>query len=246
MTKRKDAIALFDLISKGKSERPAGLSVPSWFSKRPAPPPAPDAGQPDSAEPPPMPEPSPFSPTAPYEPMLSVADNRVKISMNYATGGVVVAGLVVSLLFVFFLGRYSVRTSGPAPATSDAAGGRDTSYHPGADPNAALNPGERVKGKYYLIIDRMKGMTDDDKQDAVAIADYCQKCNYPCNVVKYGTQCYAVLSLKPFDSPGSREAMDYAKAIEDLGKKYKPPQGRSKYNFSQERSGRLDPSFHKE
>jgi hypothetical protein len=105
----------------------------------------------------------------------------------------------------------------------------------------------RVKGKYYLIIERTAHLTDADRLDAEAIADFCNKNNFPCGVVQYGTQSYAVWSLQPFDSSTSPEALDYAKKVEDLGKRYKPPPGRGIYKFKQEdKTGHFNPLFPKE
>jgi hypothetical protein len=230
--------------------------VPGWFSKRPSS--APDAAQEDSpapsesqaaaqpspSGPSPLPEPSTFSPASAAEPMLTIADSRVKLSMNYVTCAAAILGMVALLALMYYVGRVSARPG--APLAGDGAGGSQTSGRPGGgvEANSAPPASERVKGKYYLIIDHMQAMTDKDFQDAEAVQEYCRKNNYPCDIVKLGTKCYAVWSLKAFDSPDSREAVDYAKAVEDLGKKYRPPSGRSAYTFSQHnRAGKLDHSF---
>jgi hypothetical protein len=256
MSKRKDAIALFDLISKGKTEHAPGMSVPGWFTKRPAPAEGPEGAEgtegapaPPASGPPPIPQSPVFSAETPAEPMFSTAPNQIRITLNYATCAIAGLGIVLLLGIFFWLGRLSARPSAPvaagpeatpAPNVSGAAGGT-------SDPNVtAFLPVARASGKYYLIIDRMTGKTEDDRADAVAIYQYCQKSGQPCMALMYGTQSYAVLSLKPFDSASSREALDFAKSIEDLGKKYRPLPPRKKYNFSQQRAGRLDPSFYKE
>ena len=241
MTKRKDSTALFDLINKGRTEGAGpGLNVPGWFSKRPPPVPAVEESQ--EQEPPAQSVLGPFAPPpAAPEPLVSRGEGRVRFSMNYVTCAASVMGLLAVLLGAFWLGRVTRPAAAPpgeAPLRGGTVrpGGSDT----GTPPPAAT---EREKGKWYLVIQRLGGMTDKDWQDAEAIVDYCKRNNRPCDIVKWGTVCYAVWSLQPFPSPDSKEARDYAKGVEELGVKYKPPPGRLKYDFNQKRNGKFDPTF---
>ena len=260
MSKRKDAVALFDLINKGRTEQASpGLNVPGWFSKRGAPAPTPPGaempeplpempvaeGQPPAlpAAPVAAPQISSFAPAAPSEPFLTRADGRVKFSLNYIACAATAMGLIAVLLGTFWLGRVTAARSNSALNPTPArGGGGDGNLTSGAGGGAAP---ERVKGKWYLIIDRMAGRTDKDWDDAKAIVDYCQAHNEKATIVNLGTQCFAVWSLKPFDDPGSKEAMDYAKAISELGANY-----RGKYHFSQYSgtgaSRKLSPSYIKQ
>ncbi len=258
MTKRKDAVALFDLISKGKDKaegKAPGLNVPGWFRKTSAP----VEGEPDrqpgegqaDASPAPASAPALQQPASvslgalePAEPMVAFADGRVRISVNLVTCAVAVMGLVFALGMMFYLGRVTGRA--PAVGGGEIAGGGAAAKAGAGEANWAEVLAKWTKGKYYLIIDRMRGMTDKDKEDALAIAEYCRRNGHPCEAVVLNSQppVYAVQSLEPFDGPTGPKNLEFAKVIEDLGKRYQPPPGRSKYTFSQKRrDGTLDPSF---
>lgn len=244
MTKRKDAVALFDLLSKTRQER-TGLDVPGWFGK-PADgePPAQTGPEAPSSPPPLEPAPFPFSP-APTEPLISAADGRVRLSMNYVTCATLAMGLVALLFVSFWLGRKTYRPPTVPAANAPTFPGRTPLGGGAGDANVPPSPWE--KGKYYLIVDRMTGRTEKDLASARAIVDYLAKKGEPAQVGDFGPEgYYAVLSLKPFNSRTSKEAMDFAEAIMALGSKYVPPPGCDKYGFSQYRRGTriLDPSFH--
>jgi hypothetical protein len=263
MTKRKDAVALFDLISKGKNKvegRTPGLNVPGWFRKTSAPAEgepgqqegetqddasAPDAA-PDAAFPPALPQAAPtaFGAIEPTEPMVAFTDGRVRISVNLVTCAVAVMGLVFALGMMFYLGRITGRT--PAAGSGEVAGGSAAPRSGAGEANMAEVLAKWTKGKYYLIIDRMGGMTEKDKEDALAIAEYCRKNGHPCEaVILNGPKpVCAVQSLEPFESSTGPKNLEFARAIEDLGKRYQPSPGRTKYMFSQKRpDGKLAPSF---
>jgi hypothetical protein len=255
MTKRKDAVALFDLISRGKTQQAGpGLNVPGWFSKRPPPgPPGMEAPEPPAegaaveapapAEPSAPPPLGPFAPAAPAEPMISAADGRLHFSLTYVFCAAMALGLIAVLLGAFWLGRVTARPGAPPPNPPPAPGGTG---RPGGGETSAPPPPppERTKGKWYLVIQGFNGMSTSEKQDAYAIADYCNKNNHPCDVWNFRNHHWIVWSLKPFDDPKSKEAQDYARSIEDLGNLYKPPRGRGKYDFNQRHNGIFDPTFH--
>jgi hypothetical protein len=264
MPKRKDAVALFDLISKGRAQQPGpgqgtdrdaarpgtSLNVPGWFSKRPAatPPPAGEA-QAAPSLPPPVP-PSAFLSLPAAEPLFQVADGRVRISLNYVACATAAMGLIVLLGSAFWLGgRFGPRPTSGSPGTGDALADR-VAYRPAAGEANALP--KRIKGKYYLIVDRMPGVADKDQKDANAILDYLTTKGQPAVIVKVrperpgAPERFGVLSLTPFEDRESRDALDFARRIEELGKQYVHPPGCNKYTFSQSRQGRLDPSWHLE
>ena len=119
-----------------------------------------------------------------------------------------------------------------------------------ATPTNALAPAETVRqpGKYYLIIERLQGSTEKDKLDARAIVDYLRSKGKlaQVNFLQNGDR-YIICSLTGFASKTSKEAMDYAREIQELGKAYVPPKDRGKYSFSQNnRKGEFDPSFYQE
>jgi len=258
MSKRKDAVALFDLINKGKPQQASpGLNVPGWFSNRP--PAAPEAGaeaaapgeSPTAPPPPPAPAYSPFSTAAAGEPVFQAEGGRVRISLNYVACGATALGLIVALGFMFYIGRISVRPSRPPATPPDGGLINQVPYRPpigGADANpGAVLSAAREKGKFYLIVDRMPGSSENDKKDAEAIVEYLRTKSKPAVVVQWkDSGAYSVLSMTGFDSSSSPEAADYVKAIEDLGKNYRPPPPRGRYTFSQHSAGRLTPSWRRE
>jgi hypothetical protein len=112
-------------------------------------------------------------------------------------------------------------------------------------PAPHASPAERIAGKYYLIIDRMQGIAQKDRADAEAIITYLKEKGESATLNKLANR-YLVWSLRPFDSPRSPEAMEFARSIERLGQQYRPPRGRSKYTFSQHKpGGELDPSYYR-
>jgi hypothetical protein len=96
---------------------------------------------------------------------------------------------------------------------------------------------ELKKGKYYLVVQGMRGMDSSHRADADAIANFLNANGEPVTVMTYkGTpQQYIVLSKRGFDSPDSPEAKKYLRAIEEQGKLYKSQGG--KYDFNQGESG---------
>jgi hypothetical protein len=158
-------------------------------------------------------------------------------------------GLVVLMAVMFWLGHATARPKAPQQQPGQSLSDR-THVQPGvADPNRAAPPpsGDRIKGKYYLIIDRMKGLTDKDRLDAEAIIAYLKGHDTPATLAQLADKYWAVWSLTPFESPDSEQAKEFAKKIEDLGSAYRPPPGRTKYNFLQRRQvgAKLEPSYYR-
>ena len=111
MAKKKGAKALFEVINdRGKSKKPLG--VPGWFDRaraaftsaraqaeQPA-----QAAQAAYAAPAPPPQPAAW--TAPAnEPMVSMQDGRVRISLNQVSAVVAVLGFLLVMSGAFYFGR---------------------------------------------------------------------------------------------------------------------------------------------
>ena len=94
-----------------------------------------------------------------------------------------------------------------------------------------------VKGKYYLVVQGMRGMTDELRGEADAIAAFLNARGEPVKVMTFrGPPAqYIVVSLRGFDLPDSPEAKRYLRAIEEQGKLYRGQGGR--YDFKQGDNG---------
>ncbi len=256
MAKRKDSKALFEVIARNKDSRSEpGMAVPEWLLKRQQN----DFGQKGapaaSGDEPPAPAvedgPAPGMPPVPSmeeieladatsEPILSSAGGRVRLSLNYVSFAAALLGAVVALGGTFYLGR----VTGHGETTTQEKAVLDAPLRPEAADASAKPPAAPTK-KYYLVIERLTpGMTPAKKADAEAIVKYLDGKGKKAIVREANqNQFYVVLSLEPFSDRTSPEAVKFAEEIEELGKAYRPPPGREKYNFSQHKDGRLDPSF---
>jgi len=238
--RRKDSVALFEVISKGKVKRPAdeGEADADIASQTPPLPQsqdlAPDGGSADDVQ---------------QTPQFAGLDRRISLSLNYASCIAAAMGLVVLLGTMFWLGRITAgRIDSSAPvATSET--GADAPAGQG-DSSRSSRQATRISGKYYLIVDRMlPGLTQDSKLDAEAIIEWLKTKGHEATLAIMGTR-YVVLSSRPFDSMKSEQAKNFALTIDALGRSYRPQPPRSKYTFSQYRvdaSGRREfsPSWHR-
>jgi len=158
LAKKKDAVALFEVISKTRQKRSeAGLGVPVWMSGEPAdsaqPPSAPSA---TSAAPARRPERS--RPALPAAPMIASDGKRLTFSLNYYVCVGVLAGAVLLLTLVFYLGYLAGAGGGGSVASA---------------------PAGRIAGKYYLIIERLRGATEADRAEADRIVSFCAEHGEP-------------------------------------------------------------------
>ena len=98
-----------------------------------------------------------------------------------------------------------------------------------------VQPGQRIPGKYYLVIQGLLAAGDENEQKAsgTKIVEFLAANGEKADVCYYqGTpKQWVVWSLQPFDSDTDDKAKEYAVKIEDLGKKFKAQGG--KYNFKQ-------------
>lgn len=222
MGKKKDSVALFEVISKSRQKRrEAGLSVPGWMGRG-----VPGGEPPERAEgagevemPGPLPE-----------PVVSTAGGRLRLSLNYVTALVAVVGMVLLLVLAFWVGRWSVHASaanatGPDAQTANLAGEQTLT------PPGPVTPG-RVPGKYYLVIQGLQGMTQQKYDDAKAIVEWLKTQDIAADIGRYrgDPEQYIVWSLDKFDSSSSAEAKGFVETIEEFGQRYKAKGG---YDFKQ-------------
>lgn len=232
--KRKDSVALFEVISKGRVKRPAEAEA--------------DFNPPEVDAAPVAREAEPKSPG-------DASAKRLSFSLNYASCVAAGLGLVVLLGTMFWLGRITGSKASPAGEAQEGSPvewrQQDSPQPQGAGPGAAgQEQPARIAGMYYLIIDRMAtGLTESNRLDAEAIIEWLKTQGHDATIAQTRDR-YLVLSLKPFENPRSQEATDYAAVMDNLGKQYRAAPPRAQYTFSQTRrdaSGRrvFDPSYYR-
>lgn len=225
MAKRKNSMALFEVISKAdKGRNRTVLSVPDWMrsgqeaaQKADGAPDSVDAADAvDAPQSPAMADAaSPQQQDVRGEPIVSTTGGRLTVSLNYVSCTVALLAILFLVIAAFMMGRASMRPADPAakPAGADVK-------KPVIASSGGFSPRGRVArtpGKYYLVIQEMKDMTPERKADAEAIVSYLG--DYPATVVDGGGH-WAVWSLEGFDSPDSAEAKRYAFMISNEGTKY--------------------------
>lgn len=242
MAKKKGAKALFEVINdRSKSKPPGG---PGWFgraraafsqARAQADPSRQDALAAQAAAPPPPASGAVGS----DEPMVSVQDGRVRISLNQVSAVVAVLGFLLVMAGAFYFGRQvgmgghkgpaaaALPTlaatdkpgSGNAPGKAGVSAGRDQAV--GA---AIADEGKRKKGMYYLVV--QGGIRD--QQDAKGIIEYLADNDIPASPVRDATNKWKVLADKPFSRQDSKDLQDYKSRIGSLGKDYMRKHG---YDF---------------
>ena len=229
MGKKKDSVALFEVISKSRQKRSeAGLSVPQWMGR----------GVPVGEPPEPTDGPRKVELSSPRPaPMVSTEGGRLRLSLNYVSALVGIVAVALLMVLAFWIGRWSVH----APAGGATDTGADTANIAG-QLQKQFTPAtpSRVPGKYYLVIQGLQGMTQQKLQDAEDIVRWLKGYETAAEIrelAKY--KQYIVWSLQGFESSDSAEAMGFVETIELLGRRYKADKG-GKYDFKH-RAG--DPWF---
>lgn len=248
MTRKKDSVALFEVMSK-KSE--AGRFKPETDRARAGeqaerPSASGDSSSPGGVRAPAETQPQPKAPTA------RVDGNRLRISLSYA--GCIAASLAFLVLLggAFMLGRQTAPGEPDGQGPTDPGGKQFTSsfdapYKPEVTNGKVPPPDQthqREKRKYYLVIQGMQGLGDQYVAKAQAILDYLKTINEPATLGEYqgNPKQVIVWSLRGFDRTDSPEALKFVAAIEKAGKDYSDLGGR--YDFRQrDRAGRLRPWF---
>lgn len=251
MAKRKDSVALYEVIGKSRQARAeAGLTIPAWMGRHrsdalpvPAVPAVSDEDRLPVTLPPPVAKTAAATLT---EPPVSISQGRLRLSLTYVICVAAGAALVLLLVAMFLLGR----ASAPSPRAEKAEAGAAAEASAGAIPGGTKAPPParsgivREKGKYYLVVQGMGGKSSELLTDARAIERFCRSKGEPVDVNEYtgSPRQYMVLSGQGFESSDSQEAANYVAAIEALGKNYKAQGG--KYEFKQrDVGGRLKPWF---
>jgi hypothetical protein len=264
VAKRKDSIALFEVIKNQRNE--VNLNVPQWMGAKDSagvqgPLPLPTAPTVQPAVQPTVQSAVQSAASRAWSRLVSGADGQLTLKLTYAHCLLAGAGLalvvIVSIWAAYRLGAGS-GPAGPAPnalLTDRVPPGQYVLTGQGAAksgaPAVAPAPAPtsvRVPGKYYLVIQEMVGATDADRVEAAQIAAWCIAHGEPATVAGHtpprtGKTFPIVWSSRPFDSATSPEALDFGRKIEALGKTYKAQYKR--YDFRQQRNGKFDPWFEK-
>jgi hypothetical protein len=197
---------------------------------------------------------TPSAAAPPGEPVVSLAGERLRLSLNYVSCAIAVGVLLVLLIGSFWLGWVGGKRSGQAVT----AGGGDVPYKPGvaaglgdrekaAAAAAAMANAPRQKGKFYLVVQSLAAAGEAERVEGTRICQYLEEQGHAARLATYkhpttGAARYIVWSMKPFDSPGSDEAKAYARQVEDLGKTYFAKH--KTYDFKQSAPGKkFDPWF---
>ncbi len=239
MVKKKNAEALFEIISKTREKRSeAGLGVPAWMGRGgdKSEQPHPD----EAAVAPEVSTPREISEFAPPRPVLSTTEGRLRISLSYVQCMLVFLAFVLLLGVGFALGRYGGAERGEVGTVASFDSPAPETDMEGADTTPPVAEDPWVVGKFYPVIQNLRGKTPELKGQAYKIRDFCAANGYP-SVVRELRGSYVVVGLRGFDSIDDPAVEGYAMRIEALGKEYLTQGGR--YNFMQRRTpgAKLDP-----
>ena len=261
MAKKKNSMALFEVISKTRDKNPdAEVTVPNWIKSSSEQPDQetrePDVQESAVEEDPPCPEPeaqsgasleeiAPSPPKAPPSPALQTTstwephrsdDTPEKSDLPiWSTAG---GRLTLSLNYVSCL----VASTGILLLIITAfVLGRITASSVAPPVKTGQSVVKRQVGKYYMVIETLDGKTRQARAEADRIVKFCGENGEPAQVQLLGKNLI-VWSLTPFDSPKSEEVRAHALHVQnELGAKY-ARKYTSKYKFNQpEQNGKLVP-----
>lgn len=246
MAKRKDSLALFEVFgqkpspaSDAASQSPGQQAQAPQAPQQPSQPVPPQPQVPVAKEVPALPvtDVEPAQDPGAWRNFVTTQGKTVQFSLQQIHLIVAGSGLVILLIAVFFAGRLSASKEVPpgpiVPQTAGTGSMEGTNAVATAVDNAE-KVGPRTIGKYYLVIQGIPGKTPEHYQDAQAIVAFLKENQVPASVHEL-RESYIVWSEDPMDKADDKAALDYARKIEDLGKKYKD-KAEGKYNFSQKGS----------
>jgi hypothetical protein len=226
VSKKKNTMALYEVISNAPERRRAsGLTVPNWMGEEgeapgeppEAPPPVPGEEAPRPPRPAPEPTHRTAFPLSQGEPVLGRSGDRWNFSLSLRACAVVLGGLLVALVLVFLLGRWS-RGGGSAEET--------VLVNPRPAP-----PAQRAAGKMYpVIVNLGEGFRPSGSSSVLTpqgqelvkqaneIVGFCRSRNYRATINKWRGKYVIVWSLDGFDDPNGDEAKAFVAELETLGK----------------------------
>lgn len=254
MRKRKDAVALFELIGKEKLQRTdAGEATPSPET---APVPVATVAPPPTRAPVQMAVPADPPPARPAAVAFGEAPGRLEplkaamgrpldlpLTVGWAVAGAAV--VVVLLVLSFVLGRVTAGADDAvvvdeATAELEQADQAAPKQATAATPATPAATAKRVSGKWYLVIQETS-FSKQPARDAQVVADWLNSKGEPAQAVRTPDGKFYVMSTTAFDSSSGAEAQTFARSIEVLGKQYQSEGGQYDFRspwFNQERAAR--------
>jgi hypothetical protein len=253
VAKKKNSPALYEMMSRSKEKQAkGGLVPPSWLTanaagQRPA-----SAAVVDR-----LPETQPPQQVAaegakPSTGMLgSRAAGQTAWRLPVPPKALVVGVAAVLVVALAVWGVAKVVAGKPSAASP--AGGAGTGIV-GAGAYAGpgdVAPADRVKGKYYLVIERLKGVSEKDWAEAKTIQTFLGERKYQgrpivATIEKAGRNqdFYAIWTVSPgFDDPGSADAKAFALEVERLGREYSSKYGTYRFQQRARPTAELSPSY---
>ena len=234
MARKKNAKSLFEVITANAAKghkADKSLGVPGWFGRAKSSQPSAPGPQAAAGAPTALPERPHVAPGPPAEPIFSIADGRLRISLSQTGAAVAALGLILLLFAAFFLGSRSSR--GPAqaqgaPSAGQAPARAGTPLLPPERQEAGPEEGNQVpavrqKGLWYLVIQAAVWT----RQDAENIRDFLREKKVEGKGI-YATvhrsrdhRWWMVRDLRGFRDRKSKEALAYQAGVEALGDEYK-------------------------
>jgi hypothetical protein len=166
--------------------------------------------------------PRPTAPQAPQTggdvppPLTTAGARKLTVSAPVVVAAIVgAAALVAGAFAIGRLGTAAPRQEQAQQQLSPAA------WQPPPAETPASAPA-RVKGKYYLIVQRLQDDTPADAAEGERIVKFLAQRGEQAELVKGGKtkQFYAVWSMRAFDDPSTQAARDFASHVEKLGAEY--------------------------
>ncbi len=196
--------------------------------------------------PPAIPEPA----ASPAEPWLDMSDQRVRLSLPILTAAIAAGCILVALVAAFTIGWLAAPGPSPKEATlGDAAVSApvDTQGPPPLNSQnrpamVATTTGQRSPDRQYLIIETLRGASQDDLNEADRIVAFVAQRGLPADIQLTGRNTnprYVVWSLQGFLDRESPEAKAFVEKVQGVGEAYFERYGT--YRFRQEREGRPQP-----
>ncbi len=218
MARKKNSIALFEVISKSRAnQEQLDMNVPEWMGGQSAQPPSEQSvkAKPKAAA---------KAASGPSDARVSTDGGKLRLCLDYTSCSVLAGVLILLLAITFVLGRATVGNSA-GPDKADQSAGVTGGETDGGTASGTANIQPRVVGKYYLVIQALK-----DEDEADKIVAYLGENDIGAQVMQYQDNLI-VWSLDPYDIGDSPQAMQYIEAIKELGQRYLAVGG--KHGFKQ-------------
>jgi len=183
------------------------------------------------------------------EPMLRVVGDRIYVSVNFVTAGVVGLVLLMLLLGAFVLGKKVAPSEAPtAPGQAQPVTQAQPEAPPATEPVAIADgpveakPGQRLASRYYLVIETLRGDKANDYDEAEKIIDFCSQRGLPAELVNIKGR-FAVWCLLGYRSDRSSAALAHAKKVERVGQEFFAKHKTYRFMQRQKKTGPLRPFF---